>query len=244
MLIRIRHAARQLPAWLIFDVGQMKDEMITGGKLVAAVATLSNPVTGLAGAAFFEVLSHYSAKKVASMLNDIEARLRALEATGVLEVNNLVKKEGFLNLLLTACMVAQRTQRKEKISRIKNAVIFCSQHPPTPEEVDSFFHLVDQLTEEHFLVLRVLSDHLAEFSGIESFSEAFAVFSRFCAHLSSDAFGHYLYDLKYRRLVRLSPTIEDDEGLAASTMFSASGGIKGETIIISEIAKQLLLLTQ
>ncbi len=222
----------------------MKEELITTGKLVTAVTALSNPIAGLMEAAFFEVLAFHSAKKTTELLNAIEARLRDLEATGVLEVNALVRKEGFLELLLTACAVAQRTQRKEKIARIRNAVVNCSRHLTPLGEVDSFFHLVDQLTEEHFVILQVLSDHITEFSSIKSFSEAFTILSPFCPGLSSDTFGHYLYDLKYRRLVRLSPTIDDEDGLEASTYFTSESRVKGEIIIISEIARQLLRLTK
>jgi hypothetical protein len=145
----------------------MKEELISSGRLIAAVAALSSPVAGLAGVAFFEALSYFSAKKAADFLNDMEVRLIALEATGVVEINQLVKKESFLDVLLTACVVSQRTHRKEKIQRIKNAVLFCAVHQAKPEEIDSFFHLFDQLTEEHFIVLQVLSDHIVEWACLD-----------------------------------------------------------------------------
>lgn len=225
-------------------MAKMKDELATTGKLLAAVAAVGNPIAGLSGAAFFEVLSHHSAKKTTAFLQEIESRLNALEATGILEVNQLVEKEGFLGLLLTACAVAQRTQRIEKIQRIRNAVLFCSVHPPNPDEVDSFFHLIDQLTEEHFVILTVLRDHTDAFSESQNFADLYSVFRKYCTGLSFDSFAHYLSDLKYRRLVRLSPTIEDEDGLETVDLISTSQGKRGAMILISAVAHQLLDFTK
>jgi hypothetical protein len=144
-----------------------------------------------------------------------------------------VKKESFLGLLLTACTVAQHTQRKEKIARIRNATVYCAQYSPRPEQVDSFFHL-----------LQFLSDNLTEFSSMDKFSQVFALFNKSHPGLSSDAFGHYFYDLKFRRLIRISPVIEDDEGLTASVIMSTGEVQGGEVVIISAVARQLLAITQ
>ena len=69
------------------------------------------------------------------------------------------------------------------------------------------------------------------------------MFQEYCPHLSFDTFAHYLSDLKYRRLIRLSPKIEDDDGLASSSFFLREEDNRGEMIIISEIADQLLKIT-
>jgi hypothetical protein len=222
------------------------DRLITGGKVVSAAAAIGSPVLGLVGAAFFESLAHYSAKKTADLLNDIEKRLRALEATGILSVNELARNESFLELLLTACRVAQHTARKEKIERVKNAVTNCARCLPEPSQIDSFFHLFDQLTENHFLILQVLIEHLEEFAAVRSIKDAHCVFLRFCSQLTEDAFGHYFSDLRYRRLIRVSEIIADNDGLKESP---PSLGLSYEeksapVIIISDIARQLVDYTK
>jgi hypothetical protein len=219
-------------------------ELSAGAKILASVAGLVTvPAYSVAGSALLEALAGYSARKNAAMLDHLLLRLKALEDTGILEINELARRESFLSLLLTACSVAQRTQRKEKIQRLQNLIIFGATHNPNVEETDSFLHLLDQLSEEHFVVLQTLSEHLPAFTTVNTFSELYGAFCEFYPYLAQDAFGHYLYDLKYRRLIRLSPTIEDEEGLTASTVITRS---KGETaiVIISDVAKQLLEVTK
>lgn len=221
----------------------MNNKLSAVGKSLATIASLPNPIAGAVGSILLEAASLHYAKKNETLFDEILFRLRALESSGILAVNELLVKEDFLTLLLTAATVAQRTHRKEKILRIRNAVVSFAVRPPQSAESDRFFHLVDQLTEEHFLILQILSDHLAEFAGVDNFPGLYEVFSRYYSHLSLDAFGHYLFDLKSRRLIRISATIEDDEGLTVSTLLSTGGGEKGELIILSEIAKELLDFT-
>lgn len=221
------------------------DRLITGGKVLSAAAALGSPVSALVGAAFFESLSHYSAKKTVALLNDVEVRLRALEATGVLSVNELTEHESFLELLLTACRVAQHTARKEKIERVKCAVLQFTVRRISAPETDSFFHLFDQLTEEHFVVLSALAEHLDAFAPARCMRDLYAIFSRYCTQLSEDAFGHYLSDLKYRRLIRVSSMVEDEEGMVRPQIILAESATDSRaTIIISDIALQLLDFTR
>ncbi len=222
----------------------MKEEIQTAGKLVSAFTSISNPTAGLVGSACNEALSYFMAKKTNKFLEEIDKRLTALESTGILELNELVKKERFLELLITACHVAHHTQRKEKIARIKNAVISCAINDFPENKVDSIFHLFDQLSEEHFIILEFLSTHSDKLREVSNITNLYGIFNEYNSVLSKDAFGHYLYDLKYRRLVRLSDTVSDEEGLKQISHYVSSEIENGETIIVSEVAKELLKITE
>ena len=218
---------------------------VTAGKLTAALASMVNPAVAVPAGAFFEILSYRSAKKTEDFLNDVEHRLFQLEKTGILVVNELSNEEGFIELLLNACRVLHHTQRKEKVARIKNAVIALSlESLAKSAEIDSFFHLFDQLTEQHFVILQYIEDFQRAFDSMHSFSDIFKHFSENIGTMDEDAFGHYLYDLKYRRLIRLSEKIRDNKGLAPGNNITFASQSDGAIVIVSEIAKQLIKYTK
>lgn len=205
--------------------------------------TVDHPAVGASATALLDVLAGRAAFKSGELLQSIEHRLITLEATGILEVNELARREGFLDLLLTACAVGQRTSRKEKLLRVRNAVVNCLRHRYEAPQIDSAMHLIEHLTEEHFVVLAILAEHKSEFSSVTKLSELYGIFQQYCSAISFDAFGYYLYELKYRRLIRLSEQVEDEEGLNVTTLFALQKDKGGETIIITEIARDVLSLT-
>lgn len=225
------------------------NELIATGKVLAAVAAAVNPAAALAvglGAAGLEYVSYLSAKKQEEILRDILLRLRSLEETGILELKPLLENESFTSLLVTAAKVATHTQRKEKLIRLKNAVVNCaiSRSGPSPAQVDSFFHLFDQLTEEHFVILTVIAAHEAEFRSAKDFKQVYKIFMAHCSELAEDAFGHYLYDLKYRRILRISSDISDEDGLAVTPTLGLSGKIAGPSIVVTSVGLDLLRITE
>ena len=223
----------------------MGDNLLTTAKALVLGASLTNPAAAVAAGVTLELLSAHYSNKMRALLDAIVARLVVLENTGSrIDLNLLFQTDDFRDLLLVAFAVAERTRRKEKLDRIKNATAYCAYHRVNPHESDSFLHLLDQLTEEHFVILTLLADNTDAFKKVETISETYAIFHNLYPNLSLDVFGHYLYDLKYRRLVRLSHLILDDEGLMHADMMSAMEPTEGPMIVVTEVAKQLLHVTK
>ena len=203
------------------------DKLVQTGKLVSALASMTNPITGLVGSFLFESLAFHSAQKTNELILDLEARLEALEKTGVLEINKLKQDESFLSFLLTACRIAQHTSRNEKINRIKNAVINHGIEHFDDNGSSSVLHLIDQLSEDHFILLSFIRDHIDELNEVDDYNAFYELFTSQCLNMSRDVFGHYVSELKSRRLVRISDELSDDQGLKSKPSLRLEDKVEG-----------------
>ena len=85
--------------------------------------------------------------------------LRNLHATKQIDINELVKNEGFIDTLLTASQAAMRTSQEEKIESLNNAVLNTAlPNPPDQALRHIFLSLVDEFTEWHLRLLKLFQD--------------------------------------------------------------------------------------
>jgi len=218
------------------------DKLIQTGKLVSLLASTTNPVIAIAGSFLFDSLAFHSTQKTNALILDLENRLEALEETGILEIEELKQDQSFFSFLLTACRIAQHTSRNEKIERIKNAVITHSINRFDDVKGSSILHLIDQLSEEHFIILTFIRDNINDLNKIKNYNEFYELFVSQNEFVSKDVFGHYFYDLKSRHLVRISAEISDNDGLKKvfDVLYNSEDGV---LFVLSEVALELLKIT-
>lgn len=221
----------------------MGEKLIASGKIAAAAAGINNPLLGLAGTALFEALSFRSAQKVEQLLRGLEADLSAQEAGGRLKIDDLIANRDFIDAVLVGCAIARYTSREEKIQRIRRALNFCALRAPAPEQVDSFLHLLDQLSEDCFAVLQVIASNAGELKKAKNLQDVHATLVARGLSLSFDAFAHYWYELKSRRLILVSEQIADEDGILSTGFLALEKGKDGEAVIVTPVARQLLDVT-
>lgn len=98
-------------------------------------------------------------QRINQLLMDIAFKLEELELRGKLEIDELLKNEGFISTLLHATQIAIRTHQKEKLEALKNAVLNSAlKTAPEDDYKILFLSFIDNFTIAHVKLLKFFYD--------------------------------------------------------------------------------------
>lgn len=120
----------------------------------------SFPFVGAAASELFNlIISPSLEKRKEKWMEDIAEALKSLERQNVISFENLSENEVFINTTLYATRAALRTNLKEKLTALRNAVIN-SALPNSPDEDTQqiFLNLIDIFTQWHLRILEFLKN--------------------------------------------------------------------------------------
>ncbi len=129
----------------------LKDRLHTLAK--AGIASI--PVVGTAASELFTViLAPPLEKRRVEWMNDVAERLKELEESGDLKLEDLQKNETFITTVMQASQAAIRNHQSEKREALRNAVLNAAL-PNAPEESiqQLFINQVDTFTVWHIRLL-------------------------------------------------------------------------------------------
>lgn len=120
----------------------------------------SIPLIGAAATELIQILiAPPLEKRRQEWMNKIAVSLLKLEEEQKVILEKLSTNEAFIDTCLYASQAAIRTNQKEKLEALKNAVINSAlPNPPDESRQQIFIGLVDFLTVRHLQILRFLSD--------------------------------------------------------------------------------------
>lgn len=120
------------------------------------------PIIGSAGAELLGLLSSPVAARRDAWLEDLERRLRELEATVEgFRFEKLRQNEQFVSATLQATQVALRTHQTEKREALRNALlnVAVAREDLPPDDLQFIFlNLVDRFTPTHLQILSYISN--------------------------------------------------------------------------------------
>ena len=150
-------------------------------------------------------------------LEEIAVRLNALEATGILQVNDLCSNEGFLSILVQAARVATHNHRKEKLRLLQDAIISAAiSHGSGSDSQQMFVRYIDELTPEHVILLSFLNEsrssdwvrHVQDYEALHLKAVEGMGFNH-----GKPLFALWCEDLKVRWLIRISDQVNEFPGI-------------------------------
>lgn len=127
-------------------------------------AGISSIWGGAANELFSLVITPSLEKRRDKWIESIAQELKGLEEKiEGFKIENLAENESFVSILIKASQVAIRNHQKQKLEKIRNAVLNAAL-PNAPEEDLQlmFLNFVDSLTLSHLRILKLLDDYKAK----------------------------------------------------------------------------------
>ena len=124
------------------------------------------PVVGVLTAEVFGIIFDGQInKRQVSLLNDLAVRIKELENSGLIKIDDLKDNHIFIDVLLEALNFAQRTSNQEKIKAFQNIVLntACRKNP-SEFYTHTFLQLLNRFTYLHLAVLNVAQKTLLWFN--------------------------------------------------------------------------------
>ncbi|MCX3264507.1 hypothetical protein [Pedobacter agri] len=118
------------------------------------------PVIGpLAAELFNTVVTPPLDRRRAEWMNDIAERLKNLEESSALNLDDLANNEQFIDTIIQATNLAIRTSEEDKLNAFKNAVINTAlHHSPDKTKSHIFLTQLNNFTTWHITILKYLDD--------------------------------------------------------------------------------------
>ena len=219
------------------------------GDVAYAIARAGISSIPLAGAAATELLqlllSPPLEKRRDEWMKTVGQALLDLENSRGVKLEDLQTNEAFVSVVMQASQAAVRNHQEEKVRALRNAVI--NSTVATEIETDLYLQLiryVDELRPSHLVLLKFLSDHEAQYASTNSYEQLYQHFvAQNLLKADREEFKLLCTDLIARFLLRISPDVEDFDGIFTSdAIITGSPKKEGPMLRITSIGKQLLAL--
>jgi len=138
------------------DINKLKPEDVAYTLAKAGISSI--PIVGDAAAELFGlIITPPLEKRRAEWMNDIAARLKALEDKNKIDIISLKDNEQFIDAVLQATSYALKTSEEEKIKAFQNAVINTAMgDAPDKTKSQIFLNQLDNLTVWHIKILNYI----------------------------------------------------------------------------------------
>jgi len=187
-----------------------EEALLAAAGALAAFVPPSIPVVGVLGALVAPLLS----RRWKRWMRDLEARLTALEAQGVLPTfNEIVEQESFVSLIVRAHTAVAENHTELKLDLLRNVVLNAAVAPP--EDFDThaaFLRYVSDLGALHISVLHWIRENpeeVAEWKGANSYKLLRRRYLAWHRHIgaSPEDFEMAVEELKARALLHISDRV-------------------------------------
>jgi hypothetical protein len=176
-------------------------------------------------------------------MKEVGQALQELEKNRGVKLEGLQANEAFVTVVLQATQTALRNHQREKIEALRNAVINSAVGINIEEDLQlQFIRYVEELTPSHFTLLNFLADNEEHLLSVKTYEELYQQFvSQNLQGASREEFKLLCADLSGRVLLRISPDVEDFEGIFESTVIvNDVPRSKGPMLMVTGIGRQLL----
>jgi len=176
-------------------------------------------------------------------MQEVAAAIKRLEKWRGITVEELSRDEVFVSVVLQATSVALRNHHEEKIRALANGILHAGSGTHLAIDLQlAFVRFVDELSPSHMVLLQAVQERQKEIAPLTSYENLYQLLSPgIPGIMTRDIFRMICLDLQVRGLIRISPDIEEFEGIyEASALLAEQTKDDLPRVIISEVGQQFL----